>query len=310
VRQIIALILTLFSVNVIAQTAALEIDTNQLRIGEQTTLRLSFLYKDSTKDNLLIWPEISEELVADVEIIKKTVDKEVLIDSNSYTYLRQQIFVISSFEPGNYTIPGQEILLNDSVYTTNEVNLSVATVELDTSKSIYGNKPIYTIEYPLQERAKDFIQAYWYWFAIPLFVGIAVFLYFLFRKKKPETETEEPEVILPAHVIALEVLNELKQQKAWESAEKKVYYSRLTDTVRAYLENRFDIHAMEKTTREIISDLKFANISEEDKIYLRKILREADMVKFAKLTPDNYDAETYLNKSIDFVIRTKTSENE
>jgi hypothetical protein len=62
---------------------------------------------------------------------------------------------------------------------------------------------------------------------------------------------------------------------------------------------------MEQTTREIIRDLKFSAISEEDKVYLRKILREADMVKFAKFTPSDDDAYAYLNKSIDFVKRTK-----
>ncbi len=76
-----------------------------------------------------------------------------------------------------------------------------------------------------------------------------------------------------------------------------------------YLENRFEIHAMEQTTREIINDLKNASISENDKLYLRKILREADMVKFAKFSPSDEDAFSYLNNSIDFVKRTKKHES-
>ena len=66
---------------------------------------------------------------------------------------------------------------------------------------------------------------------------------------------------------------------------------------------------MEQTTREILLHLNHANISDEDKKYLRKILSEADMVKFAKFTPDDIDAFNYLQKSIDFVNRTKRDDD-
>ena len=67
---------------------------------------------------------------------------------------------------------------------------------------------------------------------------------------------------------------------------------------------------MEQTTREIILHLKHSPISEEDKTYLRKILTEADMVKFAKSKPADEDGEKSLNSSIDFVERTKLEEKE
>ena len=92
--------------------------------------------------------------------------------------------------------------------------------------------------------------------------------------------------------------------------DKKQYYSELTYTVRLYLEQRFGIQAIEHTTREIIQDLKYADISEEDKMYLRKILSEADMVKFAKMKPENKFGEESLDKSIDFVNKTKKEDLE
>ena len=130
-----------------------------------------------------------------------------------------------------------------------------------------------------------------------------VFRYVNQRKKQGEPEVLEE--IIPAHILALEKLERLLKAEAWTSEHKKEYYSELTATVRTYLENRFDIHAMEQTTREIIQDLKHSPISESDKVYLRKILREADMVKFAKFAPSDEDAMTYLQNSIDFVNRTK-----
>src|SRR5690606_27942836 len=118
-------------------------------------------------------------------------------------------------------------------------------------------------------------------------------------------EPEAPPI--PAHITALKSLIELKKRQAWKTENKKEYYSELTYTVRLYLEERFGIQAIEHTTREIINDLKYADISEEDKVYLRKILSEADMVKFAKMTPQEKHGEESLEKSIDFVQKTKVA---
>ena len=79
----------------------------------------------------------------------------------------------------------------------------------------------------------------------------------------------------------------------------------MTDTVRQYLEDRFNIQALEQTTTEIIRDLKFADISPEDKAFLKQILQQADFVKFAKFKPTDDDGLSALDKSFDFVQQTK-----
>ena len=302
------IILLSFSLFASAQVANITLDTNHIRIGEQTVLKIQFVYPDTSHKAMVIWPEFDEQLTDDIEIVKKTVDQATLIDSIREIYVRQQALLITAFEPGNFQILPLEIRLGDSLYMTDTLNLLVETVELDTAKAIYDIKPIYGIDYPLEEQAKDWIVTYWYWIVIPLLILAIILLYLYFKKRQPEKEIVYIEEVIPAHILALKALLELKDKEAWKTSEKKKYYSELTDTVRLYLENRFDIHAMEKTTREIITDLKLANISEDDKYYLRKILREADMVKFAKFNPSDDEAFAYLNKSIDFVERTKTVE--
>lgn len=293
-----------------AQTASMTLDTNQLRIGEQTVLHLFFEYENPNGDALIIWPEYDGFLTDDIEIVDKTIDIETRIDSASATYQREQKLRITAFEKGRFSIPAQEIKLGDSVFHTNGQILLVETVEVDTSKGIADIKPIYSVNYPFSEQSKDWLKENWYWLAI---IGALILVFLIWRYYKNRAGDEEEEIleeIIPAHILALEKLQQLLKNEKWKSDEKKAYYSDLTDTVRSYLENRFDIHAMEKTTREIITDLKYASISEADKVYLRKILREADMVKFAKFTPGDEDAYAYLNKSIDFVNRTKQEENQ
>lgn len=303
----IAILLLAFAA--IGQKAYMTLDTAQMRIGEQTTLRISFEYNNPKEDALIGWPQFDEELTDKIEIIEKTVDYESLIDSSAKTYLRQQQMTISVFEPGFFTIPPVEIELNDQTYLTNELALFVNTVEVDTSKGIVDIKPKYEVDYSFSEMASDWFKTYWMYLSIGALV-VALFLLFRYlrNRKQPEPETEAPKI--PAHITALEVLTRLLLEEEWKTENKKEYYSSMTDTVRRYLEERFNIFALEQTTREIIHDLKNADISDEDKVFLKKILNQADMVKFAKFNPADEDGYISLKQSIEFVERTKKSEED
>lgn len=305
----IAVIFSFISLAGFGQKAYMSIDTSRIRIGEQTILRLYFEYANPKEDALIGWPQYDDNLTDEIEIIDKTVDYEALTDSTTKTYLREQQITISVFEPGYFKIPAQEIELNETIYTTNELDIFVETVEVDTSKGIVDIKPKYEVNYSFSEMAADWFKTYWYVFAIAGGILAIFFLIRLLKKRRgEEPEPEAPKI--PAHITALEALNALLYGEGWKTAQKKEYYSTLTDTVRRYLEERFDIYALEKTTREIIADLKNADISDDDKVYLKKILSQADMVKFAKFSPEDADGYSSLKQSIEFVERTKKSDNE
>lgn len=308
-KGLISIVALLFCSFVFGQKATMSLSRDAFRIGEQATVSIQFEYENPNGNALVIWPNFDEEISPGIEIVKRTLDEDRLIDSADGRYLRSQKLTVTVFEEGEYAIPKQEIRLGDSSYFTNAALLSITTVEVDTaSKKLYDLKPIYEVNYPFSERSKDWLHENWIWLAIILILILSFFGWRYYQKRKPIEVVEEPKIIIPAHILALEKLEQLRQKEEWKSPEKKTYYSELTDTIRTYLENRFEIYAMEQTTREIINDLKNASISEDDKLYLRKILREADMVKFAKFLPSDEDAYTYLNNSIDFVKRTKKEE--
>jgi hypothetical protein len=87
----------------------------------------------------------------------------------------------------------------------------------------------------------------------------------------------------PAHIIALRDLDKLKAQKLWQQNQLKDYYSRLTYIIRAYIENQFSVLALEKTTAEIIGEIKIEKLDKFiDMRQLEQLLRLADLIKFAK----------------------------
>lgn len=276
-----------------------------IRIGEQATFVIKLKYDDADGTARIGWPQFSEELTKDIEIIDRTVDYATLVDSVKGTFLREQKLFITSFEPGTFVIPPFEVEFNDSVYFTEQVILNVETVAIDTSKGIYDIQPNYTVDYSFQEKLSDFSREYGIWFLLLLLPLITwgIWKYSKSKQSKYPVEIQKPKI--PAHISAMEKLTLLAKNEAWSQENKKRYYSELTDTIRKYLEDRFSIYAMEQTTREIIENLSVADISEEDKNYLREILNQADMVKFAKVKPQEEDGRIALNKSIDFVTKTK-----
>jgi len=292
-----------------AQTpqAELKLDYDKVRIGEQFKASLSITYVDPQQKLLVGWPKFDQELSKDIEIIDRNIDYTVPVDSNG-TYSHIQDFTITSFEPAYHIIPSIGIELGDSIYQTDPTPLLVESVQIDTSKSIVDIKENYSVDYSFGEKVEDWFRSYWQWL-----VGLAIIIaaYFLFKlfKGRLKKEEEVPYVPpTPAHITALASLKELEAKEAWKSLQQKDYYSDLTYTVRLYLEQRFGIKAIEQTTREIIQELKYADISEEDKMHLRKLLSEADMIKFAKMKADAETGKTALYKSIDFVEKTKKQE--
>jgi F0F1-type ATP synthase assembly protein I len=105
------------------------------------------------------------------------------------------------------------------------------------------------------------------------------------RKQKPVDNLTRPKPKRPAHEIALEKLEELRQKKLWQGDRTKQFYIELSDITREYIEFRFDVLALEMTSDEAISALKQDGLEELQLAQLKKLLQMSDLAKFAKYTP-------------------------
>lgn len=160
---------------------------------------------------------------------------------------------------------------------------------------------------------KDIIQEgttwedYKIWLYVLAFILFAPLLvYFLFGKKKEQVEAEpEPEIVIPAHVKALDALQVLDKKQLWQNGEIKTYQSGLTDIIRQYLEDRFEINALEMTTDEINQALRNKDFDTKHSATLQRILQIADLVKFAKATPPVDINAEFMREAVDFVQQTK-----
>ena len=111
---------------------------------------------------------------------------------------------------------------------------------------------------------------------------------------------------IPAHVKAMSAIDEIKSERITAEGNQKEYYTRLTDALRIYLEERFGFSAMEMTTREIIERLQ--NEDPMKVAELREVFETADLVKFAKYSTLVNENDRNLVTAIDFINSTKTEE--
>lgn len=281
-----------------AQEVKVETNTKNIKIGEQIQYKVSV---ETSANTPVSFPE--GQTFAPLEMVK-TRAADTLRDGGKYRLVKE--YYLTQFDEGKYTIPSQKIRINNKDYFTDSLLVEVHTVAIDTLK-----QPLYDIK-PIQEVKKPFTSYGWILtiIAAVLLLLIVAFVYFVFiRKKKfPFLQTQKK---LPPFDRAIQDLKELQNSKYLIQSQHKEYYTRLTDIVKAYLEEEVHILAKESTTDELLTKINLLqekgklNLNQETITNLKRVLQTADLVKFAKNKPsdDNaeYDRETIEN----VVIKTK-----
>ena len=275
-----------------AQEVKVETNTKNIKIGEQIQYKVSV---ETPANTPVSFPE--GQTFAPLEMVK-TRAADTLRDGGKYRLVKE--YYLTQFDEGKYTIPSQKIRINNKDYFTDSLLVEVHTVAIDTLK-----QPLYDIK-PIQEVKKPFTSYGWILtiIAAVLLLLIVAFVYFVFiRKKKfPFLQTQKK---LPPFDRAIQDLKELQNSKYLIQSQHKEYYTRLTDIVKAYLEEEVHILAKESTTDELLTKINLLqekgklNLNQETITNLKRVLQTADLVKFAKNKPsdDNaeYDRETIEN---------------
>ncbi len=246
------------------------VDTTKIRIGEQ------FHY------------EIEVAETQDVRLPKFELDSlnRVGVVSSKIDSLKNRLIVkytLTSFDSGQYVLPGQEVFIRDKRYLTDPVIVDVGTVPVDTIK-----QPMHHIKTIKGEPYlfSDYLNYFWGLIIALLIIG--AILYYVLRDKPKHEEYIEK---IPPFEMAKQRLQELDSKKLVEQNRIKLYYVELTDIVRTFIEREMSIPALESTSEELIETITDFNASSKLNIpsetldKLRRLLREADLVKFAKMKP-------------------------
>jgi hypothetical protein len=276
------------------------IDSSEILIGKQARLTLELTHPKNQK---IQWTEIPDTL-GKVEIVEKSkIDTSFTADSSSV--INRQQLVLTAFDSGFYVIPPFRFTdpsdpdTNKNFAETQPLLLTVKTIPVDTTKAIKEIKAPVEVPFSLEDLLPYILGV----LSVAAVAVIAILLYRKFKKKPVIKVFEKPK--RPAHEIANEELNKLREEKLWQKGDFKTYHTRLTDIIRLYLWHRYDVNAMEMTTDEILSSHVIKQLSEEAFSKLKYMLELADFVKFAKVIPIANENEQSLSNAYDFVQATK-----
>ncbi len=221
---------------------------------------------------------------------------------------------LAAFEEGRFNLgPARALYADknivDTLATADSLYLEVTTFQIDsTSHAIFDLKGQKTLPFRFAE-----IRGYVLWGLLALAL-LAAAAYALTRwlalRGKRLGDLFRPAPPLPPHVAAIRALEALHHQKLWQNNRHKLYYSGLTDILRTYIAARWEIGAMEMTSDEIIAAMRDVELPAKARMDLQTILGDADLVKFAKATPEAEENEADYLKCYYFVEETKLVEEE
>lgn len=280
--------LFLLSSAVFAQQKQVEtsIDTTKNKIGAEFKLTLKTVVNAKSK---VVFPKLKN--IGPLEVIQ-SYPIDTVKKNDTYELIKK--YGLTQFDSGKYTIPAVKILIDKKPYLSDSIRVEVANVKVDTlQQKMYEIKDI--------TAADNGIGNWWkYLLAVILMLGIGAFVYW-FVKKRQQKKIEE-EVYKTPIEKATSLLNNLEKKELVQKGEIKEYYSELTDIARNYIEEAIQIPAMESTTSELIQGIRTAStkkkmtLTPETVENLERVLRQADLVKFAKSKPLEFEITEDRNK--------------
>jgi hypothetical protein len=121
----------------------------------------------------------------------------------------------------------------------------------------------------------------WLWWALAALV-LAVLAFWAWRIWQKKRLQVAPIPVIPPHIRARKRLEEALALLG----QPKEFCILVSDTIRQYLEERFDFRAPERTTEEFLYELQSTNLLLPDqKQSLGEFLKSCDLVKFARYEP-------------------------
>lgn len=275
------------------------LDTNVMLIGDQVRLHIGISVPVKSS---VTWPLIGDTILGHIRVLNRTKIDSAFSTDRKVLKLNQS-FLLTSFDSGFYAIPPVRFFIQQPPDTakiarqSTPLFLTIHSVHVDTTLAI---KPIKgPIKIPISFRE-----------ILPWIIGgvlvialVYFIIYYLRKRKKAEPLFRlKPRITLLPHETALMELEKLRIKKLWQSGKIKEYHTELTEIIRKYIEERFGIMAMERTSDEIMESLNDRKeISKRALDKLLQIFLVADLVKFAKAKPVPSEHELSLENAITFV---------
>jgi succinate dehydrogenase hydrophobic anchor subunit len=275
------------------------IDSIQIFVGQQAHVTLTATAKENAK---VEFPQFksTEYITPGVEVLDRK-ELEQQPQDNGFVS-RSMVYTMTSFDDTLYYLPPMTVKIDGKPYKSKSLALKVLTFEVDTlhADQFFGPKDVQ--DNPFQW--SDWSLPFWLSVLMLILLAVTYYLYLRLRDNKPIISHIRIVKRLLPHQKAMKEIEQIKADKMVNSENSKEYYTKLTDTLRKYIEERYGFNAMEMTSSEIIERLT-ASQDQKSLDELRQLFTTADLVKFAKYSTLINENDANLVNAIEFINRTK-----
>ncbi len=208
---------------------------------------------------------------------------------------------LTSFDSGSYALPPLYVLLARADGTVDTLEYAGPTLAVDTfpidTATFQPHDIKGQIRYPIT--FKETLP----WIGLALLVAALVWLLIRWIRMRKQNRTlfGKPVVQDPPHIVALRSLEKTRAQKLWQAGKQKQFYTQVTDALRQYIAERYDVSALEQTSGEMFRDLEGKDIEPALMDQMKDLFTTADFVKFAKHTATDQENESAIPTAIRFV---------
>jgi len=208
-------------------------------------------------------------------------------------------FRAQAFETGTVQIPGLSVAWTPAggqqeIVTSEPIPVEIVSVLKGSGQDPADLKP------PAEIAGPPFP---WLWAALGAAVLAAVIALLVYLKRRqrapPELAALPAAPALPPHELAYREMERLLASALLREGKIKQFHVELSEIVKRYLAARFGIEAMERTSWEVLEDLKAVRVGSEPQAVAREFLGGTDLVKFARYRP----VEDEIRRSVDRAYR-------
>lgn len=311
IYKILTAIVILWTVALSAQaqqpvmTVTATADSTSLVMGDRTVVNVEVI--KNTHEGVLVDMPHKDKDYHGMELADCVVDSTDLGNGRIQLIYRM---TFQAFDPADIlTLPGFAYASAGDTAVSDILTFKVYPVELSPElgdPADVENLKIHPDEKVVSIPSKwyDYIPDWWIWVVIGLAViGLGVVVYYFYKKNGPNIFVSRKPI--PPYELAISNLNKLKAKHLIENGLAKQFYTEATDIWRTYLKGRFDINAMEMTSRQIVKELRDNKEVHLTVDQIEPMLELSDFVKFAALTPSRDDMEKAFGIIYSFVESTR-----
>lgn len=275
------------------------IDSMEIFIGQQVHVTVTVVAGESSN---VVFPTFKpqQQVTPGVEVLDATDVSTSEMDNNEAKFAKT--YTLTSFDGNLYYLPPFAVKVDGKIHKSKSLALKVLEVEIDTTRMDFFFGPKDVQDNPFQWN--EWSHIFWLSVIMLLLAGAGYYLYLILRDNKPiKISIKVVRKLLP-HQRAMKEIELIKAEKMITAENSKEYYTKLTDTLRTYIRERYGFNAMEMTSNEIIERL--TEVPDKAAIdELRTLFQTADLVKFAKYSTLINENDKNLVNAIEFINSTK-----